>query len=146
MGEGAHLLVDGDTAVVAHTLVGVGRDVEDAGLAAVGVAHQGHVDGLRALLGDVVHGVAVRRLQGAVVVVVHNLLLGLSLADNLHLTGIAAPQRHLEVHDTVFYRVLQRGVEHRLHGDALDETHLYDAFAESPVTRYAHHHGALTSL
>ena len=93
-----------------------------------------------------VHGVAFGRLEWAVVVVVHDFAFCLTLADNLHLAGIAATQRHLEVHDAVFYGVLQRGVEHRLDGDTLDETHLDNALAEGAVTCHADHDTTFTGL
>ena len=48
--------VDGDTAVVAHVFVAARGDVEERRLAAVGVAHERHVDGAAPLGGHVRHG------------------------------------------------------------------------------------------
>ena len=42
--------------VVAHMLVGTGGDVEQGGLSAVGIAHQGDADHVIALLGQMLQG------------------------------------------------------------------------------------------
>ena len=126
-------------------LVGVCGDVEDAGFPAVGISDEGHVDGLGAVFGDVAEG-AVGSVDAREVVVVDNLLFGLLHGDNFHLFGITAAQRYLEVHNAVLDGVVERGVEHGLHLDPFDETHLDDAFPEGSMSRHADHHAFLTSL
>ena len=143
--KGAHLLIDGDTAVVADVFVGVCGDVEDAGFPAVGVADKGHVDSFGAVFGDVAQG-TVGFFNAREVVVMDNLLFGLLHGDNLHLFGITAAQRHLKVHDAILDRIFERGVENGVHFHPFDEAHLDDALAESPVTRHADDHAFLTSL
>ena len=144
--EGAHLLVDRHATVVAHPFVGVGSDIENTGFAAVRVADQGYIDRMRTFGGDVLHCRVAFDLDAAVVVVVHNLALGLLLAHYFHLFGIAAAQRHLKVHYAVLDRVVQRRVEDGLDGHPVDETHLDDALAEGAVTRHANHHTTHTRL
>ena len=90
--EGAHLLVDGYTAVVAYTFVGVGSDVENAGLAAVGVAYKGHVDGAATFFGDMLCRTLGFDLDSFVVAMVCNLLLGFTLTYYFNSFGIAAAQ------------------------------------------------------
>ena len=77
---------------------------------------------------------------------IDNLALGFALTHYLHLLGIAASQRHLEVHDTVFYRVVEGGIEDGLYGDTVDETHLYDTLAERAMAGHTDHHTTLTCL
>ena len=146
VGEGAHLLVHGHATVVAYALMGVRSDIEDAGLAAVRVPHQRHIDGAAPMLGNVVYGITVGSVEGLVVVVMGNLALGLRLADHLHLLRIAPSQRHLEIHDPVFDGVVQRRVEHSLDHHPIDEAHLDDTLAESAVARHTHHHTPCTRL
>ena len=79
------------------------------------------------------HGVAIGRFQGLIVIVVDDFSLGLLLGNNLHLLGVGAPQRHLEIKYAVFYRVVQGSVKNGLDGDTLDETHLDNTFSEGTV-------------
>ena len=125
--------------------MGMGSHVEDAGFTAVGVAHKGHTDGLGAVVDDVLQS-SLLGVDGAVVVVVGNLPLRLFGGYYLHLLGVGATQRYLEVHDTVFDRVVQRGVENGSYLDSFDETHLYNAFAEGSVARDANYNSALSAL
>ena len=85
-------------------------------------------------------------LEGAVVVVVHYLALGLLGGYDFDLHGIAAPQRHLEVEYFIFNRVVERGIQDGGNLDPLDETHLDDALAEGSVARNTYHHSTFTSL
>ena len=146
MMEGAHLLVNGDAAIVAHTLMSVGGDIEDGGLATVGVTDKGHMDALATLTRHMLQRGLTDTGNGTIVVMVHNLGLSFSLTDNLHLGGISTAQRHLEVHDTVFDRVVKRSIEDRLNSDTLDESHLYNTLTESTMARHTHHHGTHTRL
>ena len=126
--------------------MGMGGNVEYAGLSTVGVADKGHVDGLGSFLGDMVQCIAVGGLDGDVVLVVDYLPLCLCLANNLNLVGISPTQRHLEIHYTIFYRVSQRSVQHSFHCHALYKAHLDYSFSESAMTRHTNHDSTLSCL
>ena len=53
--EPALLGIDRDAAVVANMLVRPGRNVEETGLAAVGIAHKGYPDHVPAFFGELDH-------------------------------------------------------------------------------------------
>ena len=126
--------------------MGMGGNVENAGLSAVGVADKGHIDGLASLGSNVLCGTLLAFGNAPVVVVVLYLFCGFGFADNLHFCRVAASQRHFKIHDSVFDGVLQRGVEDRLNGDSFDESHLYNALAKGSVSRHANHYAFLTCL
>ena len=149
----AHLGVDGDTAVVAHTFVCARGEVEEGSLSAVGVADKRHVDDMVQTVGLLFsheHLVAQCLLVGVLrvdslrvddlfaffLVSVFELFVFLGLVDRNHLNvvGLAVSQRHLVAHDFVLYRVLQWGIEQYVHLLALDESHLDDSFAEATVS------------
>ena len=48
--EAAFLALDGDARVIGDLLAAAGEQVEQRGLAAIGVAHQGDADGVAALM------------------------------------------------------------------------------------------------
>ena len=132
--EGAHLLVDGDAAVVAHPFMGMCRNIEDAGLAAVGVAHQRHVDGLASQFSQPFgHRTVVGRKSGLVGGVVCQPFLGFLFAHNLHMRCVVATEAHLEVHHSVFDRVFEGRIQHSFHFHTTDKAHFDDAFAESTI-------------
>ena len=138
--------------IVAHALVCPRSKVEERGLAAVGIAHQCHADGLFFVLSSVGADafVALRRkgftCQRAVGG--SHTVVGAALRAERHVyhAGLAASQRHFVAHYLIFHGVLQRCVEHHLHRLPLDEPHLYDAFAEAAVARYFLYSCLLASL
>ncbi len=132
--------IDRDAAVVADLLPHAGGVVEEGGLAAVGVAHQGDVDLLARLAED-----AFRVLgDGAVEQVVVGHLLG--HGHHLHTPRLNAPQRHVAAHDLVLDGVAQRGVADDLHLLATHKTHLHEPVTEAPVARNAHDHTIFARL
>ena len=60
--------IDGHAAVVAHMAMGAGCEVEERGLAAVGIAHESHVDRAALLHGNVLDVVilVILWIQGSV--------------------------------------------------------------------------------
>ena len=124
-------------AVVAHVFMPARCVVEQRGLAAVRVAHQGDGDALALVQGGAAH---LLLLHDGLRRGLHRLR-HLLLAHHLDEGGLAAAERHLVAHHLVFNRVVERGVEQRLHHLALHETHLHDALAESPVPRHLHDGG-----
>ena len=154
--EPPFLGIDGHSAVVADPLVGAGGNVEQGGLAAVGIAHEGDPDRMAALLRELPHPPvevlrigAVRfaaaqsggtgRIPGCLrlrYIVLSRLGLGLALADDLYLAGLVPAERYLVSYDLVFYGVPERGVEHHPDLLSLDEPHLGDSLAEGAVSAH----------
>ena len=126
----ALLGVDGDAAVVAYALVGAAGEVEERRLAAVGIAHQRHIDVVAGGMGTVVCGHGhVLRLRDAerLRTVRHHLNL-------LYLLCLLAAQAHLVAHHPVLDRVLQGCAQQHIHLLSLDKAHLNDALTEATVT------------
>ena len=135
----ALLGIYGHSAVVAHVLVGSRGDVEERGLATVGIAHQSHVDGaplaqchaLHLFIREVDHlSQSFQSLGGS------RLEQCLVLAHHLNHLSLLAPQRDFIAHHAVFNRVLQRRIEHHLHALTLYKTHLYNSFSEASVSHH----------
>ena len=138
--------INGHTRVVAYTLVSIPCNVEQACLAAVGIAHKCHADGSAALLS---HAVQVNTVVGSDAALCMLLLLpftGLCFGHHLHHVGLGPTQAHLIVEQTIFHGVHKRSIEHHFHRGALYEPHLNDAFAKSAVTVNLHYHAALARI
>ena len=156
VGEVAFLGVHRHAAVVADVFMAAGGDVEKGGLAAVGVADEGHADDVAALLGDMGQGLveelpvhlvgAGRMLEALEVLVGVERLRGLGLGHDINILRFGAPQGDLVAQHLVFDRVLQRSTEHTAHALSADEPHLYQAFAEAAVAVDAHDDAALARL
>ena len=151
---------------------GSGSDVEQRGLAAVGVAYQRYiysVDG--AVVGGVSRHILVgkracvaRRAGGALgltggadaygAFVRHGrgglrglaFGCGIFVGNHFNKLGLAAPQRHLVAENPVFYRVTHRGGEHGCDAVAFYEAHFHHSFAEGPVAEYFYDSGRLAGL
>ena len=139
--ELSFLGVDSDSAVVSYVLVGTGGYVEKGCLSAIGVAHEGNANAVAAFFGKfgnlpVQNGR--ERLSG---MFCRDMLFGLFFADYLYLGGFFAAERYFISEDFVFDRVLEGGVENHPYGFSADETHLYQALAETPVARYFCYYG-----
>ena len=157
-GEVARLGVHRHAAVVAHMLVSSRGYVEERRFATVGVAHQRHGNHATSvgrhrlhaafqlqpcLLAFAVIGLegGQRRGGGQAFVVAR-----FSFAYHLHEFGLLATQRNLIAHDFVFNGVVQRCVEHHLHGFAAHKAHFHNAFAKATVAVHLHNHAALTCM
>ena len=121
-------------------------EVEERGLAAVGIADECHVDG-SALAQGLVAQVVVRMVAG---VERHGrisrLLLPRLLRHHFNQLGLLAAQAHLVAHQLVLHGIVQRGVEQHLHEFSPHEAHLNDALAEATVPVNLHDDTMLTSL
>ena len=145
--ENARFDVHRNAAVVAHLLVQACGVVEKGGLAAVGVAHQCHGDGV-AYLADFL------RQQFVVVVLLHESAVELFLfgvrgdgrhiavrqLDNVNFLCLAAAQRHPRLQYLVFDGVAQGGVLYHRQRLATHKAHLHQPVAQSPVTADFHNH------
>ncbi len=139
--ELAFLCVDRDSAVISYVLMGTGGYVEKGCLSAIGVAHEGNANAVAAFFGKfgnlpVQNGR--ERLSG---MFCRDMLFGLFFADDLYLGGFFAAERYFISEYFVFDRVLEGGVENHPYGFSADETHLYQAFSETPVARYFCYYG-----
>ena len=156
VGEMAFLGIHRHTAVVTDVLMTARGNVEKGGLAAVGVADEGHADDMAPLLGDMGQGLvqqglvhpvrAGSRLESPKVLVGVEGLRGLGLGDDIDIERLGAPQGDLVAQHLILDRVLQRGAEHATHALPADEPHLYQALAEAAVAVDAHDDAALARL
>ena len=140
--DAALLGADGDAGVVADVLVGAADHVEQGGLAAVGIAEQGHVDDLLA----VVVSMILRMVDGDDMDVRNGVHVGFALYGDFDEVGFGAAQRDLVAHDGVLDGVVERGVEHDVDYAPLDEAHLHDALAEGAMAKYLDDHALLAGL
>ena len=145
--------VDGDTAVVAHAGMRSAGVVEERRLAAVGVAHQGHVNHVAALASGFHQAVVDRNVfHGILLLVVVGVAQTLAVRlyfrgrDDFNQLRLAATQRHLVAHEAVFHRVVKGRVEQRLNRLAAYESHFHNAFAEAAVAQHLHNHAFLACL
>ena len=130
--------IDGDAGVVADVAVGSRGEVEQRGLATVGVTDKGDVDATATTQGGTAQLTIRQRfdylLQAAFQLLLFQLL-GLFFRHHFNHRCLVVTQRHLVAHQFVLHRVLQRCVEQHLHGLAANKTHLNDAFAETTVAK-----------
>ena len=156
LGE-ARLRIDRDATVVAHALMGAGGEIEERGLAAVGIADQGHVDvapllhrRVLQLLGreGLVEGRAGVGLDGRkrLALVLAFQSAGLLQRDDLDEVGLTVAQANLVAHHLVFHGVLERRVEQHVHLLALDESHLDNTLAEATMAADADDDSLLSCL
>ncbi len=128
MVEGAGLAADSDAGVVTNLLAQSGGKVEEGGLAAVGVAHEGDGDLFAAflhLMGDVLLDGAVEHVVGV----------GVSLkGDDLDVGCLAASERDMTAHDAIFHGVEEWGVLDHIDNLSTHEAELHDAMTEAAVT------------
>ena len=152
---GALLLLHGDAGPVAHVLVGAGEGVEQGGLAAVGVARQGHLHGA-GVVGVVVIGLLVvlqlvdvvpelaavpLRVRGAGLG--GRLRLGLDRAD-LDLARVLLPQRQLIAPQGHLQRVPQGGDFGDLHHRPRGQTHVHQPpLHRARLVAHGYDHAAL---
>ena len=147
--EEAFLGIDRHAAVIAHMLVRTRGDVEERRLAAIRIAHEGHVDGAALVARQVTHlllGQADVLLQAFVVAGLHVVLPRLLFADDLNHVGLLPAQGDFIPHHFIFHRVLQRRVEQHFHRLALDEAHFHNALAETSMAHHFDNHAFLTGL
>ena len=139
----------GDAAIVAHVFASAGDDVEERRLAAVGVAHEGHVDFVLAWCGLCVgRRATVRRVVRVrcLLRAVRQGLVGFVFGQHFDHGCLAASEGDLIAHDAVFDGVVQRGIEHRRDLLSAYKAHLYNASAESSVSRHTHNDGRVAVL
>ena len=150
--EVALLGIHGDAGVVAHVLVAAGGNVEQGGFAAVGIAHQRYAYIMVPFLSHMSQGtvqalfvfqIPGERLQ---VFVGFEGFAGLRLRHHLYLFGLLPPERDFIADNLVFDGILKGSVEHYADLFPLNETHLYQAFTETPVTVHPNNHGLLACL
>ena len=122
------------TAVIAHTGMGPGGIIEERRFAAVGIAHQRHVQVATLLQGLAAQIALGNDLGLRSIATTHFQLSGLGRRHHLYHGRLMVPQRHLVAHNLVLHRVLQRGIQQYLHLLSLDEAHLNDALAEASVS------------
>ena len=128
------------TGIVAHVLMGAGGDVEQGGLAAVGIAHQGDADHMVPLFGQVREGLVQALLLIHVVrkslkmLVADEGLAGLHLIHDLDLLRLFPAEGDLIADDFVFDGILQGCIEYDGHFLPLDKPHLDEAFPERTVS------------
>ena len=120
-------------------LVGPGGDVEQGGLAAVGIADEGDADDPVPLFGEVREG-PVQALpllhvvrQALQVLVAQERLAGLLVVHHVDLLRLFPPEGYLVTDDFVFDRVLERRVQHHGHFAPPDEAHLREPLPEGTV-------------
>ena len=149
LGE-ARLRIDRDATVVAHALMGAGGEIEERGLAAVGIADQSHVD-----VAPLLHRRVLQLLRRAGVGLDGRKRLALVLAfqstgllqrDDLDEVGLTVAQANLVAHHLVFHGVLERRVEQHVHLLALDESHLDNTLAEATMAADADDDSLLSCL
>ena len=141
------LCVNSHSGVVAHSLMRSAGCVEEAGLAAVGVAYEHGAYLFAFLAGDTVEYVLTSVSHHGLRSRVGGFPLhGLLLADHLNEVGLGSAQAHLIVHYFIFDRVMEWGVEFHFHALSLDESHLYDSFAETAVSHDSHDDTGLSCL
>ena len=138
----AHLGVNGHAGVVAHALVGTASHVEDARLAAVGIAHQHHLQLVAHGL-DKLEDIALTANGewGWSLVLLYSLFRGRGdpfCIHHLYQLRLRTAQTDFIVHHLVFHRVVERSIEQHLYGLALDKAHLHDALAETAVAHHLH--------
>ncbi len=119
-------------------LAGAGGDVEERGLAAVGVADEGYIDGLARARGDVLAMSRAGSLARSCLFDSHRL--------DLDKVGLGAPQRYIVAHDLILDGVTHRGMEEHLYAAAAHKSHLHHPLAESAVTKYLHDDTLLAGL
>ena len=153
--EVAVLGVDRHSAVIAHMLVGARGDVEERGLAAVGVAHERHVDGASFFAGHVGHtafehgfGLGIvsgvgRKPRQTGIFGEGCAGLGLALADDFDQAGLFASQRDFVAHYLILYGVAQGGIQDDADGLTLYKAHFDDALAETAVSAHLDDDAAL---
>ncbi len=146
----AFLGVHGDARVVAHMLMGAGGDVEQGGLAAVGVSHQRHADVMVPLFGHVGQGPVQPLLllqvagEGLQVLVAHQGLPRLLFRHHVDQARLLPPEGYFVADNLVFDGVPERGVEDDPHFLSVDEPHLYQAFTEAAMSVHTHDDRFLT--
>ena len=156
LGE-ARLRIDRDATVVAHALMGAGGEIEERGLAAVGIADQGHVDVAPLLHRRVLQllrreGACRRasrrrpRWAKAARPILAFQSAGLLQRDDLDEVGLTVAQANLVAHHLVFHGVLERRVEQHVHLLALDESHLDNTLAEATMAADADDDSLLSCL
>ena len=126
--------------------------VEQRCFSAIGITHEGNVNGASLFHGHVMqplfsHLIVLAfffasSLQGCFVTTIHGFglfsLQGLGLFgryDFDHI-GLFVSERHFIAHNLIFYRVLQWGIEQHLHHLSLDESHFNDTFSESTMSEH----------
>ena len=143
--------IDGHARIVAHAGMGTAGIVEERRLAAVGVAHQCHIDDTALAQGPVLQVVVLmlRTRKHQSLAARRVLLLAtaeLFFRDNFYHLGLLPAQRDFVAHDFIFHGVLQRSIQQHFHLLSLHETHFDDALAESAVARHLYDDGLLASL
>ena len=134
--------IDGDARIVAHMGMRTRGIVEKRGLATVGVAHQGHMNGaalahcltLKTNGRIVLHAFVIGNRLG--LHIAERRLLQTALVDHFNLFCLLMAQRHLVAHHLIFHRILQRGIHQHLHRFSLHKAHLDDALAETTVAQH----------
>ena len=132
--------IDRHAGIVAHVLVRAGRDIEQGGLAAVRVAHQGDADDAVPLFRQMREGLVQALPLGHVLgqalqmLVADEGLAGLRLIHHIDLIGLLAAEGNLIADDLIFNRVLERRVQDHGHFLPLDEAHFDEPFPEGSVS------------
>ncbi len=151
------LCVHCHTGVVAYTFMRSRSHVKQRCLAAVGVAHESHVDSAPLLHcrfaqllvgeGTLISITAVYHFGVLNVMVTARVRVsGLFFRDYLNHCGLVVAQRHLISHHLVLHGVLQGSVEKHLHGLPLYKSHFDNAFAEAAMAKHLDNDSALACL
>ena len=144
--------VHGHAGIVADVLMGAGGDVEQRGLPAVGIAHQGDPDDMAAFFSEVFQGrvqplplLHVLRKSLQVFIRLQGLP-GLLFGRHFDLTGLFPPEREFVADDFVFDGVPERSIQDDPHFLSLDKAHLYQAFPETSMPMDTDNHGLFACL
>ena len=144
--EPAFLGIHRHAAVVAHVLVGAGCDVEKRCFAAVGIAHQGHPDIATALLREFGNLAVEDGREGLAGMFGGDVRFCFFFADDFYLGCLLAAEGHFIAKYFIFDRVLERGVQDYAYRLAADETHFYQALAETSMARDLCYDGFLAGM
>ena len=138
------------TGVVAHMTVSTRREIEEGGLATVGISYQCHIQCTVLPQCHVVQVVVGMLLGGYLLtgytVCRRGLHILFFLGDNLYHLCFLATQTDLIAHHLILHWVLQRSVQQHLHLLTPDKAHLNDALTESTVSLHLHNDTVITSL